>query len=96
MVTLKKSSCILLWLIDCLTFIYYLKAGSPKILEICGQLIRQNLSTFDKIPCDQFQQKTNNVFALDDLPHSDRLSSLTKLQNHMFICDKGNHFLLAP
>lgn len=68
--------------------------GSPKILEICGQLIRQNLSTFDKIPCDQFQQKTNNVFALDGLPHSDRLSSLTTLQNHMFICDKVRQRIL--
>ncbi|KAL5099439.1 hypothetical protein RYX36_003766 [Vicia faba] len=67
--------------------------GSPNIVEKCGQLIRQNLSILDKTPCDQFQQKTNDVCALDGLPHSVPLSSLTTLQNHMFICDKGNPFL---
>ncbi|GAU40382.1 hypothetical protein TSUD_265260 [Trifolium subterraneum] len=68
--------------------------GSRRILEICGQLIRQNLSILDKIPCDQFQQKTNNVCVLDGLPHSDLLSSSTTLQNHMFICDKGRHRIM--
>ncbi|WJX90249.1 hypothetical protein P8452_72164 [Trifolium repens] len=63
--------------------------GSPRIIEICRQLIGQNLSILDKIPCNQFQQKTNNVCIPDDLPHSDLLSSSTTLQNHMFICDKG-------
>ncbi|WJX43228.1 hypothetical protein P8452_30362 [Trifolium repens] len=68
--------------------------GSPRILEICGQLIGQNLSILDKIPCDQFQQKTNNVCVLDGLPHSDLLSSSTTLQNHMFICDKGRQRIM--
>ncbi|KAK2411614.1 haloacid dehalogenase hydrolase family protein [Trifolium repens] len=63
--------------------------GSPRIIEICRQLIGQNLSILDKIPCNQFQQKTNNVCVLDGLPHSDLLSSSTTLQNHVFICDKG-------
>ncbi|XP_012575671.1 uncharacterized protein [Cicer arietinum] len=68
--------------------------GSPRILEICGKLIGQNLSILDKIPCDQFQQKTNNICVLDDLPHSNRLSSLTTLQNHMFICDNVRQRIL--
>jgi hypothetical protein len=72
-----------------------MKAGSPRIIEICRQLIGQNLSILDKIPCNQFQQKTNNVCVLDGLPHSDLLSSSTTLQNHMFICDKGNPFDLV-
>jgi hypothetical protein len=94
MVTLKNLvSFFSQWIF--LTFIYYLKAGSPRILEICGQLIGQNLSILDKIPCDQFQQKTNNVCVLDGFPHSDLLSSSTTLQNHMFICDKGNPSLLG-
>lgn len=78
-----------------ISHIYYLKAGSPNIVEKCGQLIRQNLSILDKIPSDQFQQETNNVCVLDGLPHSVLLSSSTALQNHMFICDKGNPFLRA-
>ncbi|CAJ2655692.1 uncharacterized protein LOC123920050 isoform X2 [Trifolium pratense] len=68
--------------------------GSPRILKICGQLIGQNLSILDKIPCDQFQQKTNNVCVLDGLPHSDLLSSSTTFQNHMFICDKDRQRIM--
>ncbi|XP_050906616.1 uncharacterized protein LOC127120250 isoform X2 [Lathyrus oleraceus] len=68
--------------------------GSPNIVEKCGQLIRQNLSILDKIPSDQFQQKTNNVCVLDGLPHSVLLSSSTALQNHMFICDKVRQRIL--
>ncbi|KAK7290157.1 hypothetical protein RIF29_04381 [Crotalaria pallida] len=61
--------------------------GSPRILEICGQEIRKNLSILDQIPCDLFQQQSNIVCLLEGLPHSDLLSSVTILQHHIFICD---------
>ncbi|KAJ1427989.1 Six-bladed beta-propeller, TolB-like [Sesbania bispinosa] len=58
-----------------------------RILEICRQPIMKNLSIIDQIPCDWFQQQTNNGCLLEGLPNSDLLSSLTTLQNHIFICD---------
>ncbi|TKY68598.1 NHL repeat-containing protein 2 [Spatholobus suberectus] len=61
--------------------------GSPRIIEICGQPIMKSLSIIDQIPCDWFQQQTKNGFLLGALPHSDLLSSLATLHNHIFICD---------
>lgn len=55
----------------------------------------ENLSILDQIPCDWFQQRTNDSSVLEDLPHSDLLSSLTTLQNHIFICDTGNPLLFV-
>ncbi|KAG5083247.1 hypothetical protein JHK84_053285 [Glycine max] len=61
--------------------------GSPRILKICGQLIMKSLSIIDQIPSDWFQQQTKNGFLLGGLQHSDLLSSLATLHNHIFICD---------
>ncbi|XP_020222583.1 uncharacterized protein LOC109805050 [Cajanus cajan] len=58
-----------------------------RILEICGQPIMERLSIIDQIPCDWFQQQPINGFLLGGLPHSDLLSSLATLHNHIFICD---------
>ncbi|KAK7350247.1 hypothetical protein VNO77_08599 [Canavalia gladiata] len=61
--------------------------GLPRILEICGQPIMKNLSTLDQIPCDWFQQQSNNGFLVEGLPRSDLLSSLATLHDDIFICD---------
>nr|XP_007134043.1 hypothetical protein PHAVU_010G014600g [Phaseolus vulgaris]ESW06037.1 hypothetical protein PHAVU_010G014600g [Phaseolus vulgaris] len=61
--------------------------GSPRILEICGQPIMKRLSIIDGIPSHLFQQETKYGFLLGGLPHSDLLSSLATLHNHIFICD---------
>lgn len=61
--------------------------GSLRILEICGQPIMKSLSIIDRIPCDWFQQQTKKGFLLEGLQHSDLLSSLATLHNHIFICD---------
>ncbi|XP_057414825.1 uncharacterized protein LOC130709473 isoform X2 [Lotus japonicus] len=58
-----------------------------RILEICGQPIMKNLSILDQIPCDWFPKKPDNGNLLEGIPRSDLLSSLTTLQNHIFICD---------
>jgi len=63
--------------------------GSPRILEICGQSIMKRLSVIDRIPSDWFQHETKSASLLEGLPHSDLLSSLATLQNHIFVCDPG-------
>lgn len=51
----------------------------------------KNLSILDQIPCDWFPKKPDNGNLLEGIPRSDLLSSLTTLQNHIFICDTGIH-----
>lgn len=54
----------------------------------------KSLSIIDQIPSDWFQQQTKNGFLLGGLQHSDLLSSLATLHNHIFICDPGILFPL--
>ncbi|KAI4354408.1 hypothetical protein L6164_003270 [Bauhinia variegata] len=61
--------------------------GSPEILKIYGQQIKENLSLLDQMPEDWFQQQTDNAFSLEDIPYSGLLSSMTTLQNHIILCD---------
>jgi len=65
------------------------KVGSPRILEICGQPVMKRLSVIDGIPSHWFQQEIKYGFLLGGLPHSDLLSSIATLHNHIFICDPG-------
>lgn len=52
-----------------------------------------NLSLLDQMPCNWFQQQTEYTCSVEGLPHSCLLSSLTTLQNQIFICDTGGIFL---
>ncbi|QCE04471.1 Six-bladed beta-propeller [Vigna unguiculata] len=77
-----------LWIMDiCSGKINEVLEGSPRILEICGQSIMKRLSVIDRIPSDWFQHETKSASLLEGLPHSDLLSSLATLQNHIFVCD---------
>ena len=74
--------------------LYIFKIGSSIILEICGQQIIKSLSILDQIPLDWFKHQSNDTCLLEGIPNSDLLSSLTIMQNHIFICDTGFLFLL--
>lgn len=54
----------------------------------------KRLSIIDRVPFDWFQHETKSGSLLGALPHSDLLSSLATLQNHIFVCDPGSflHF----
>ncbi|XP_028804603.1 uncharacterized protein LOC114759567 [Neltuma alba] len=61
--------------------------GSPEINEICREQITKKSSLLDHLGYDGFQQQIEYTCFVEGLPHSGLLSSLTTLQNQIFICD---------
>ncbi|KAK4263406.1 hypothetical protein QN277_028817 [Acacia crassicarpa] len=68
--------------------------GSPEILETCRKQIAKKLSLLDCLAYDWFQQQIEYTCSAEGLPHSGLLSSLTTLQNQVFICDTVGHRIL--
>ncbi|KAK7836297.1 protein suppressor of quenching 1 [Quercus suber] len=63
--------------------------GFPKILETCGQWIMEKVSLLKQIPCDWLQPQFEASGSQEELSYACLMSSLTTLQNHIFICDTG-------
>ncbi|XP_054794189.1 uncharacterized protein LOC129299746 [Prosopis cineraria] len=61
--------------------------GSPEIYEICRKQMSKKLSLLDHLAYDGFQQQIEYAYSVEGLPHSGLLSSLTTLQNQIFISD---------
>lgn len=66
--------------------------GFPKILETCGQWIMEKVSLLKQIPCDWLQPQFESSHSQEELSYARLMSSLTTLQNHIFICDTGISF----
>ncbi|KAK1551644.1 hypothetical protein Q3G72_001907 [Acer saccharum] len=61
--------------------------GFPKILEICGQLIMENVSLLEQIPNDQLPKQIDSSGSLKGLPYAGLISSVTAFQDHIIMCD---------
>ncbi|KAK2637092.1 hypothetical protein Ddye_031884 [Dipteronia dyeriana] len=61
--------------------------GFPKILEIYGQLIMENVSLLEQIPHDQLPKQIDSSGSLKGLPYAGLISSVTAFQDHIIMCD---------
>ncbi|XP_075655567.1 uncharacterized protein LOC142625742 isoform X2 [Castanea sativa] len=76
-----------LWIMDMTSGDIEVIKGFPKILETCGQWIMEKVSLLKQIPCDWLQPQFEASCSQEELSYAHLMSSLTTLQNHIFICD---------
>ncbi|KAM4117249.1 hypothetical protein ACJW30_02G109400 [Castanea mollissima] len=76
-----------LWIMDMTSGDIEVVKGFPKILETCGQWIMEKVSLLKQIPCDWLQPQFEASCSQEELSYARLMSSLTTLQNHIFICD---------
>lgn len=61
--------------------------GTPKVLEICGEMIMEKLAVLNKMPHDWLQQQVDSNFSLEGIPYAGLMSSLATFQDDIVICD---------
>uniref|UniRef100_A0A7N2R6H3 NHL domain-containing protein n=1 Tax=Quercus lobata TaxID=97700 RepID=A0A7N2R6H3_QUELO len=76
-----------LWIMDMTSGDIEVVKGFPKILETCGQWIMEKVSLLKRIPFDWLQPQFEASCSQEELSYARLMSSLTTLQNHIFICD---------
>lgn len=77
------------WFLKCFVF----GKGSSEIHEICRKQITKKLSLLDHVAYDGFQHQIEYSCPVEGLPYYGFLSSLTTLQDQIFICDTGFLFI---
>lgn len=77
-----------LWIVDMTSGeIEEVVKGFPKILETCGQWIMEKVSILKQMPCDWLQLQIDTSCSQEGLSYAGLMSSVTTLQNHLFLCD---------
>lgn len=66
----------------------YLKESS-KILEICGQMIRDKCNPLKQLPALWLEKQVKTSFSFEGIPYAGLMSSIATCQDHVVFCDAG-------
>ncbi|KAL5798783.1 hypothetical protein ACOSQ2_003603 [Xanthoceras sorbifolium] len=61
--------------------------GFSKILETCGQFIKENVSLLEQIPQNQLPRQIDSSGSLKGIPYAGLISSVTAFHDHIIMCD---------